>query len=330
MIIFENVSKTYKTPNLKAGFFGNLKNLFSREYREIQALKNISFNIEQGEIVGLIGANGAGKSTTIKLLTGVICPDAGQIMVDNRIPQKHNKNLLKNIGVVFGQRSQLWWDIGVEDSFDILKDIYDIDKKIYQERLAWLTEVMDIKSLLGQPVRTLSLGQKMKCDLVASLLHNPKILFLDEPTIGLDVTAKLTIREFLKELNREFNTTILLTSHDLFEIEKICEHVLVIDKGELYFKGTLSDLKNRFDNRRIVKFKLNELVNDKVTDIFENMVLNYEVVNSVSIHTKVTNPIETVNILLNRIQEVASVNDIIIEEPSIEGIIHYINRREVM
>jgi ABC-2 type transport system ATP-binding protein len=251
----KDLRKQFKVQKNREGLSGALKDLFKREYNEVTAVKDISFQIPQGEICGYIGENGAGKSTTIKMLTGILVPTAGQLKVNGYVPFKDREKFVGGIGVVFGQRSQLWWDIGVIESFQLLRKVYRVSEQDFRKRLDNLVERLDLGELLNRPVRKLSLGQRMRCELVASLLHNPSILFLDEPTIGLDIVVKTEIREFLKELNREEGTTILLTTHDLQDIEALCSRVIMLDDGRIIYDGSLEELKNRWSKGREIQFQ---------------------------------------------------------------------------
>ena len=226
MIKVENLSKVFKTSKKFPGLFGSIKGLFTREYTEKKAVNNISFEIASGDIVGYIGSNGAGKSTTIKIMTGILTPTSGRVLVDGIEPYKNRQLNAKKIGVVFGQRTQLWWDLPLNESFSLLKDIYEVSEDDYKERMKFFTDVLGLDEFIMQPVRTLSLGQRMKADLAASLLHNPKILFLDEPTIGLDVVVKEKVRKAIKEIHAKYGTTIILTTHDLQDIEELCSKII--------------------------------------------------------------------------------------------------------
>ncbi len=243
MITMEHVCKTYKIAKRNAGFAEACKALFHREYEEIHALSDVSFTIRDGEMVGYIGPNGAGKSSTIKILSGILTPDSGTVTVDGRIPYKNRMEHVKGIGVVFGQRSQLWWDVPVIDSFELLRDIYSIPKKTYRNNLEELTELLNLSELLRSPVRQLSLGQRMRCEIAASLLHSPKILFLDEPTIGLDAVSKIAVREFIRKQNEIHKTTVILTTHDMQDIEALSKRIILIGKGKILLDGTLEDIK---------------------------------------------------------------------------------------
>lgn len=244
MITMEHVCKSYRISKRNAGFKEACKALFNREYEVIHALRDVSFTIHDGEMVGYIGPNGAGKSSTIKILSGILTPDSGTVLVNGRVPYKNRIAHVREIGVVFGQRSQLWWDVPVIDSFELLKDIYSIPQPVYQQSLEELTELLDLKELLRSPVRQLSLGQRMRCEIAASLLHRPRILFLDEPTIGLDAVSKLAVRDFIRKQNREHKTTVLLTTHDMQDIEALASRIILIGKGEILMDGTLKDIKS--------------------------------------------------------------------------------------
>ena len=242
----------------REGVRGALQNLFIREYTTVHAVDHVSFAIERGEMVGYIGANGAGKSTTIKILTGILSPSGGRVISNGFVPYRERRHYTKHIGVVFGQRTQLWWDIAVIESFKLLRVIYDIPDQDYRRRLEFFSEMLNLKEYLYTPVRKLSLGERMRCDLAASLLHNPPVLFLDEPTIGLDVVAKERIREFLKEINRTELTTVLLTTHDLSDIEELSKRIIIIDKGRILFDGDLEQMKTRLAKYNQVKFFLKD------------------------------------------------------------------------
>lgn len=246
MIEVEALCKSFKVVKRGSGINAAVKSLFNPQYSTIQALDDISFKIDEGEIVGYIGPNGAGKSTTIKIISGILVPDSGKCNILGNTPWKNRVNHVKNIGVVFGQRSQLWWDVPVIDSYNLLKDIYKISHNDFKDNLELLTNTLDLSTLLSTPVRQLSLGQRMRCEIGASLLHNPKILFLDEPTIGLDAVSKIAVRNFIKTINKEKKVTVILTTHDMSDIEALAERIILIGKGKLLLDGTLSELKNRF------------------------------------------------------------------------------------
>lgn len=248
MITMEHVCKSYRIAKRNAGFKEACKALFHREYETIHALSDVSFTIHDGEMVGYIGPNGAGKSSTIKILSGILTPDSGTVLVDGKVPWENRIEHVGRIGVVFGQRSQLWWDVPVIDSFALLKDIYSISNEQYKQSLEELTELLDLKELLRSPARQLSLGQRMRCEIAASLLHRPRILFLDEPTIGLDAVSKLAVRDFILRQNKTAGTTVILTTHDMQDIEALASRIILIGKGRILMDGTLQDIKKGNDD----------------------------------------------------------------------------------
>jgi ABC-2 type transport system ATP-binding protein len=248
VISARELTKEYRVARRREGVRGSLVDLFRPRYDSLTAVNRVSFSVEPGEMVGYIGANGAGKSTTIKMLTGILTPTSGEVVVNGYVPWRERKAYTLTIGAVFGQRTQLWWDIAVIESLKLLKRIYKVDDKVYEQQLEIFDELLDLKSFLSQPVRTLSLGQRMRCDLAAALLHRPAVLFLDEPTIGLDVVTKENIRRFLKRVNEELKTTVVLTTHDLNDIEQLCRRVIVIDHGRLLYDGSLTGLKHSIGN----------------------------------------------------------------------------------
>jgi ABC-2 type transport system ATP-binding protein len=258
IIEVRELSKQFRTFRRREGVLGALQNLFVREYITVNAVDRVSFTIQPGEMVGYIGANGAGKSTTIKILTGILVPTSGQVVANGFVPYRDRRRYTKELGVVFGQRTQLWWDIAVVESFKLLKEIYEVPDAAYHRRLNLFGEILGVMEYLHTPVRKLSLGERMRCDLAAALLHNPPLLFLDEPTIGLDVVAKDHIRAFLKEINRAERTTVLLTTHDLSDIEELCKRIIIIDKGKILFDGQLAEMKNRLAEYNQVKFSLKD------------------------------------------------------------------------
>ncbi len=258
-IVVENLYKSFKVPVRKGGLFGPVRSFVKREHREIQALQDISFELKEGELVGYIGPNGAGKSTTVKIMSGILVPDSGKCEVLGRTPWKQRKEHVRNIGVVFGQRTQLWWDVAVIESFDLLKDIYRVPRIDYLKMKDELVEVLSLDSLLNMPVRQLSLGQRMRCELAASLLHQPPVLFLDEPTIGLDAVSKIAVRDFIRKINRDRNVTVILTTHDMDDIEALCSRIMVIGKGSLLFDGNIARLRNTVTPERIVKIDFLEV-----------------------------------------------------------------------
>ena len=243
MIQAEHLQKTFRVRKRNAGFKNAAKAFFSREYEEIRALNDVSFRIEDGEAVGYIGPNGTGKSSTIKILSGILTPDSGTCVIDGRVPWKDRRAHVSQIGVVFGQRSQLWWDVPVIDSFELIRDIYAVAEDVYKRNLRDLTDLLNLSELLKTPARSLSLGQRMRCEIAASLLHDPRILFLDEPTIGLDAVSKIAVREFVLDMNKRHGTTVILTTHDMQDVEALAQRVLLIGKGRILLDGTLDDIR---------------------------------------------------------------------------------------
>ncbi len=255
VIEVQNLRKEFKAYSSRSGLTGAFRDLFTRNYNIHAAVDDISLSVKQGEMIGYIGENGAGKSTTIKMLTGILTPTSGLIRVNGMNPHKQREDFVRTIGVVFGQRSQLWWDIAVQESFRLLKKVYRVSDEEYDRHMGHVIETLDIGPLLDKPVRKLSLGQRMRCELAAALVHNPPLLFLDEPTIGLDVLVKLKIRNFLKEINEQYKTTILLTTHDLTDIEALCERVVLLDEGKIIFDGKLNQLQTQAVEGKQVQFE---------------------------------------------------------------------------
>ena len=323
-----NISKAYRINKRGKGIPGMVANLFVPRYEKKQAVKEVSFQIEKGDMVGFIGPNGAGKSTTIKMLSGILHPDSGEIKVNGFVPYKQRKDYVGNIGVVFGQRSQLQWDLPVIDSFELLKAIYRIPQEKYEKNLNRFVEMLDMGGFLQQPVRQLSLGQRMRADIVAALLHSPEIVFFDEPTIGVDVVGKETIRNFIKELNQEDKVTMLFTTHDMQDIEKVCDKLIVIDKGEKIYDGSLLGIREKYGTTRqldvefagieqvapianVEMVELDELDGRKKRFVFENKQVQ-------------------INELMNYLLQNYRVKDISISEPEIESIIRKIYNGEVV
>lgn len=253
----QGLTKEFKSHKSRPGLKGAFRDLLNREYQLHRAVDEVSLQVNEGEMVGYIGENGAGKSTTIKMLTGILMPTSGNLEINGMIPHKERERFVRTIGVVFGQRSQLWWDIAVQESFNLLKKVYRVKDS---RHLDHMIEVLDIAELLDKPVRKLSLGQRMRCELVAALIHNPPLVFLDEPTIGLDVLVKLKIREFLKEMNAQYGTTILLTTHDLTDIEALCQRVVLLDQGKIIYDGALSSLKDKWGEGKTIHIEFAESV----------------------------------------------------------------------
>jgi len=311
-----SLSKSYRIAQYKKGFWNGLMALFLRKYSTQAALDGISFHINEGELVGYIGPNGAGKSTTVKILSGILVPDNGYVQVLGKVPWKNRLEHVREIGVVFGQRTQLWWDLQTIESFELYKAIYVIPEQKYNQVLKTLIDTLDLADLLHIPVRQLSLGQRMRCDLAASLLHSPKILFLDEPTIGLDAVNKLAVRDFIRHLNQEQKVTILLTTHDMDDIEALCQRVIVLNEGKVYFDGALTDLRKKvLPERRLVVDLLKE--HDRIAE------KNADVIKQEGHRVWLQfNPmIISAPELIARITAKHAVSDLFVENPPIEELI---------
>lgn len=316
IISVKNLHKEFKIPKHKRGFWKKFFSLVSREYDIKVAIKGISFNIKEGELVGYIGPNGAGKSTTIKILSAILVPDGGEVLVMGKTPWKERVSIVQKIGVVFGQRTQLWWDLPVIESFELLKNIYKISDYSYKSSLDRLTMMLNLEKLLSVPVRQLSLGQRMRCDIAAALLHSPKILFLDEPTIGLDAVSKLAVRDFIRHLNREQQITIILTTHDMDDIESLCYRVLILNEGQIFLDGSLENVRNKISPER---YLIVDLVNEKENIIDEQALVIKKEDHRVWLSfdpSKIT-----ASDLISRITAKYSIKDLFVENPSIEEII---------
>ena len=322
IIEVNNLSKEFILKTKKPGFLNGVKAMFSAEKKKLKAVDSINFTVKKGEIIGFIGPNGAGKSTTIKMMTGILFPTKGKISVLDFNPQTQRKDLAYHIGTVFGQKPQLWHHLPPVDTFNLFSKIYEVDKKEFHSRLNRLVDLFDIKEYLYTPVRKLSLGQRMRCELVAALLHNPEVIFLDEPTIGLDIIAKKKIRELLKRLNEEEGTTIILTSHDMEDIEKICKRIIIINKGKIVFDGAIEKIKRLMKNK-IVEFYFDEKVEGltipKGTKIIEK--------NAFKVILEVNTSIISITDLLNHFFNKYEIADLTIKETPIEEIIEDIYRK---
>jgi len=275
LIHIKSLSKHFKILNRREGLGGAFRDLFSGSYRTVEAVADISFDIDAGEIVGYIGPNGAGKSTTIKMMTGILKPTGGVIQVNGLAPYENRIRQAQIMGVVFGQRTQLWWDLPVIESFKILKEIYKVDQTTFDKHMGLFNELVGLNALYSQQVRTLSLGQRMLCDIAASFLHNPQVVFLDEPTIGLDISVKAKIRSLIKTLNSERNTTIILTTHDLGDVEALCQRIIIIDKGKILYDGDIKRVNALFGAYRTLKLQIDnfteatlQTLKDKLTECF--------------------------------------------------------------
>ena len=318
LIEVKNLKKEFKKQIRKEGVIGYIKSLFSRKYTSLYAVNDVSFSIDQGEIVGYIGANGAGKSTTVKMMCGILHPTSGSVTIDNKDILKYRKQINKEIGVVFGQKTQLWWDIPLIETFKILKSIYEISDEDYNERFKFLCDLLDLNDFLDQNVRSLSLGQRMRADFAASLIHNPKILYLDEPTIGLDVLVKDKIRKAIKILNKKYKTTIILTTHDMKDIEELCSRIIIIDKGKILYDGNLENIKYKFGNIKTIIFKNNAKFNkDELINELKKISIKENDSNDILISFSL-NEVNLDNLLLSLINkykvEDFKINDISIED----------------
>ena len=319
LIEVEHLRKTFHVAARKAGRFGTLRTFFAREYREVHAVDDVSFRLERGEMVGYIGPNGAGKSTTIKMLTGILVPTSGHLVVGGRIPFQQRVEHVRRIGVVFGQRTQLWWDLPTIDSFELLRYVYRIPEQRWRENLRAFSQLLDLDPFLYTPVRQLSLGQRLRADLAAALLHEPTILFLDEPTIGLDVVAKERIRQFLTHVNREDGITVILTTHDLDDIARLCQRVVLIDHGRVMFDGALDALRTRFGRQRTLVVDLDGEVND--VNVPHAEVMRRE---GPRVWLRFDREATTAAALIGAVSARYAVRDLTVEEPAIEGIVRHI------
>ncbi|MBD2729925.1 ATP-binding cassette domain-containing protein [Nostoc sp. FACHB-892] len=315
-IIVEDLRKTFFVSERSSGLFGSIQGLVQRKTRVVHALKGVSFSLDQGELVGYIGPNGAGKSTTIKILSGILVPEGGKCIIGGRTPWKDRIRHVGRIGVVFGQRSQLWWDLPVIESFDLLRDIYRVPDSEYRQTRQEMIDLLDLSNFLSTPVRQLSLGQRMRCDFAAAMLHRPEILFLDEPTIGLDAVSKLAIRKFIKALNKTHKVTTILTTHDMDDIEALCDRIIIIGGGEILCDGTLATLRSQVSSHRYLKI---DLINDDFS--FEE-----EGVNLISKEGRtVTLAFDPTKLsaasLISQITSKHEVEDLFVENPPIEEIV---------
>ena len=320
----ENLVKEFRTFERREGLWGALQNLVVREYKTLRAVDGITFEIRPAEMVGYIGPNGAGKSTTIKMLTGILVPSAGTVRANDFVPLTERSRYARTIGAVFGQRTQLWWDIAVVESFRLLKKIYGVSDADYAARMAQFDEVLELGRYLHTPVRKLSLGERMRCDMAAALLHNPPLLFLDEPTIGLDIVAKENIRSFLKRVNREFGTTVLLTTHDLSDIEELCPRLMIIDKGRLLFDGGLAGLKRQLWREATVKFDLKDREQAERFERLEIPGVRREKLAEMTYRLSFEHAQHSTAEIIRQAVNAAVVLDIAIEEQSIEEVVRTI------
>ena len=323
-IVMNGIVKEFKVLNRREGLKGSIKDLFSRDYKTVTAVDHISLEIPRGEIVGYLGPNGAGKSTTIKMMTGVLEPTAGEILVNGVVPYKNRARNSQEIGVVFGQRSQLWWALPLIESLKLLKDIYQIPDDQYQEMLTFYNSIADMESLLHKPVRQMSLGQRTLSDILAAFLHNPRIVFLDEPTIGLDVSMKAKIRELIRLLNEKKHTTVILTTHDMGDVDALCKRIVIIDKGKMLYDNDMQHLKSFFGSYRTLKLRISgdpAMQQETIHAVFPNLETGIDE-NWVSILVD-EDKTSVVNVL-NTLQQSLKIRDMQIEEISTEDVIRKI------
>lgn len=321
IIEVKDLVKIYKINEKEHGMIGYIKNLFHPKYKEFTAVKGVNFNIEEGELVGYIGENGAGKSTTIKMLTGLLTPTSGSVIVNGIVPNEKRILNNKQIGAVFGQKTQLWWDLPVIESYRLIKKMYKIPENEYRKNLKKFTEILDLEDLLEKQVKNLSLGQKMRCEIAATFLHNPKIVYLDEPTIGLDVFVKEKIRIFIKEINKEKKTTVILTTHDLKDIEDVCDRIILLDKGQIIYDGEKQKFKDTYG-----KYVTAELI---VKDKKEDITLNYaEIIEQTEnkLKIKFSHDKTTIVKIMDEVSKNCVIEDIHMRESELEDILKEIYR----
>ncbi len=321
IIEIKNITKEFKVLNRREGLKGSLKDLFSRDYKIIRAVDNISMNIQQGEIVGYLGPNGAGKSTTIKMMTGILEPTSGEILVGGNIPYRNRTQNAQEIGVVFGQRSQLWWALPLVESFKILKDIYGVSDENYNSMIALYKSLVDIEPLMHKPVRQMSLGQRTLSDILAAFLHNPKIVFLDEPTIGLDVSMKAKIRTLIHALNKEKNTTVILTTHDMGDVDALCRRIVIIDKGKMLYDNDIEHLKGFFGSYRTLKIRIEGDLKQQAAKIQHELSGFSVSADEEWISVLVDEEKSKVMEVLNQLQQSYEIRDMQLEEISTEEVI---------
>ncbi|NGQ97371.1 ATP-binding cassette domain-containing protein [Brevibacillus sp. SYP-B805] len=325
MIEVKSLVKEFRIHQTRPGLGGAIRDLFRREYKTVKAVDHVTFSVEEGEMFALIGENGAGKSTTIKMMTGILTPTGGEIIINGYVPYQEREKYVRSIGVVFGQRSQLWWDLSPLESFRLLKSIYKVEEAAANAWLDRLIEELDIGSFVNQPVRKLSLGQRMRCEVAAALIHKPKLLFLDEPTVGLDVLVKQKIRDFLRNLNETEKTTILLTTHDVTDIEALCKRVLVMDKGKLIFDGKLAELKEKWGSGTEILFQFRARTTpDQLRAALGDLPCELIRENEYAIRVKIQRSQEMLPYVLSTVMSTFEVSDVKMSEASTEDIVRNI------
>ena len=327
LIRVRDLTRDYRLMDKREGVVGGLVDLVRPRWRTLRAVADVAFDIAPGEMVGYIGANGAGKSTTIKMLTGILTPTSGEVTVGGMVPWKQRQQYTRHIGAVFGQRTQLWWDLAVVESFHLLKKIYEVDDATYATQMKIFDDLLGIEEFLHQPVRKLSLGQRMRCDLAAALLHKPRILFLDEPTIGLDVVAKENVRRFLREIREKEGVTVILTTHDLGDIEQLCSRVIIIDKGRVHFDGQLDDLRSRTGHRLRMTVELREpATTARLAEVTAGLPVDWEEGEGLRHVAEFRRADVSGAEVIKRLVNECSVSDVRLAEPDIEEIVREIYR----
>lgn len=319
MIEVKDLVKTYQTIQKEDGLLGYFKNLIHPKYKEYVAVNHINFEVQEGELVGYIGENGAGKSTTIKMLTGLLAPTSGKVLVNGIVPNEKRMQNNQNIGAVFGQKTQLWWDLPVIESFRLIKQMYQIPDGEYRKNLKRFTQILQLEELLNKQVKNLSLGQKMRCEIAATFLHNPKIVYLDEPTIGLDVLVKENIRNFIKEINKEKNTTVILTTHDFKDIEDVCDRIILLDRGQIIYDGQKQRFKEEYGKSVIAEF----VIKHKKERIEKKQNLMFEILEETENKMKVKFEHDKVTIMkvMDELSNYCDIEDIHMKEAELEDIV---------
>lgn len=331
MIEVKNLTKEFKMNRKYPGFRGAVKSFFSKEYTTTRAVDDVSFSIDRGEVVGYIGANGAGKSTTIKMMTGILTPTSGEVLVNGIVPYENRQRNAMDIGVVFGQKTQLWWDLPLSETFTLLRDIYEVSQKDFERQMDFLNEVLELKDFMLSPVRTLSLGQRMRGDLAAALIHNPKVIYLDEPTIGLDVVVKENVRKAIKTINETYGTTIILTTHDLMDIEELSSRIIIIDKGRMLYEGNVSHIKKTYGYMADVEIQTRNAVDLQEVQFIRRLDEEFIELKAednrlnVQFNKNNTTTTEITKMLMGKLD----ITEFTIHEPSIEDIVKKIYRNEV-
>ena len=333
MIDVKDLKKDFRKTIKKPGLRGSLTSLIHPKYEIVNAVDGVSFHVSDGEILGFIGPNGAGKSTVIKMLTGILTPTSGSCLINGKNPQKDRKKYVKDIGVVFGQRTQLWWDLPLVETYTVLKEIYEVPDNEYQKRMAFLNAVLDLDDFITSPVRTLSLGQRMRADIAASMLHSPSVLFLDEPTIGLDVVVKDKIRKAIKKINQEEGTTVILTTHDLSDIEQLCNRIVMIDKGKNVFDGNLNTLKTNYGQSREFNFEFDPRELKRVCNYCEEMKGKYKefyyTININKVEIRFNSDEISVKEMIETTITNIDIRDLVMKDADVEEIIRRIYGKEV-